>query len=80
MLLVISVVLNVLLAATYALTVPWLLVALLGGPTGPLGVGFVVGIFLILVRLVLWVWQTYDAYKLAKQFNAHVEQCGKAPW
>jgi len=37
-------------------------------------------ILLALVSLALWAWQTYDAYKLAKQFNAHVQQYGKAPW
>jgi TM2 domain-containing membrane protein YozV len=31
-------------------------------------------------NLGLFVWQIYDAYKLAKQFNAHVQQHGKAPW
>jgi len=37
-------------------------------------------VLLGLVSLALWVWQTYDAYKLAKQFNAHVQQHGKPPW
>ena len=41
---------------------------------------FIAVVFFGLVNLALWVWQTYDAYKLAKQFNAHVQQHGKAPW
>ena len=41
---------------------------------------FIAVVFLGLVNLALWVWQTYDAYKLAKQFNAHVQQYGKTPW
>jgi TM2 domain-containing membrane protein YozV len=41
---------------------------------------FMLVVVLGLVNLALWVWQTYDAYRLAKQFNAHVQQYGKAPW
>jgi hypothetical protein len=45
-----------------------------------LGLGLGASIFLGIVTLVLWAWQTYDAYRLAKQFNAYVQQYGKAPW
>jgi len=45
-----------------------------------LGLGFIFAIPLGLGMLVIWAWQIYDAYKLAKQFNAHVEQYGKTPW
>jgi TM2 domain-containing membrane protein YozV len=77
---VISIVLDVVLAATLFLTWPYFLVGMLGGATEALGLVLAVDVLLGLVRLVLWVWQTYDAYKLAKQFNAHVQQYGKAPW
>jgi TM2 domain-containing membrane protein YozV len=41
---------------------------------------FITVIAIVILSLAVWVWQTYDAYKLAKQFNAHVQQHGKAPW
>lgn len=44
------------------------------------GAGFIVTIFLLLVALVVNIWQTYNAYRLAKEFNAHVQQYGKPPW
>jgi TM2 domain-containing membrane protein YozV len=44
------------------------------------GAGFIVTIFLLLVALVVNIWQTYNAYRLAKGFNAHVQQYGKPPW
>ncbi len=34
----------------------------------------------IVVLLILWVWQIYDAYNKANQYNAAVQQTGRAPW
>jgi TM2 domain-containing membrane protein YozV len=45
-----------------------------------LSLGLGASIFLGIVTLALWVWQTYDAYRLAKKFNAYVQEHGKAPW
>jgi TM2 domain-containing membrane protein YozV len=79
LLLVIGIVLNV-------LSVGALLLGIIGFPSTLLGVGSLFGIGLTasillgIVTWVLWVWQTYDAYKLAKEFNAYVQQHGKAPW
>ena len=42
------------------------------------GVGLIV-IFGI-VNVGLWIWQTYDAYALAKKYNTEVERTGTAPW
>jgi len=37
-------------------------------------------ILLALLNLGLWIWQIYDAYTLAKKYNAEVEHRGKLPW
>lgn len=29
---------------------------------------------------ILWIWQIYDAYNKANQYNAAVQQTGRAPW
>ena len=39
-------------------------------------IGFVFGA----VRLILWIWQIYDAHKLTKRYNSVLESTGKAPW
>ncbi len=45
-----------------------------------LGLGFVAAAFFGLILLILWIWQTYNAYTLAKEFNRAVQETGKAPW
>jgi hypothetical protein len=35
---------------------------------------------LALLNLVVWAFQIYDAYGLAKRYNAEVEQTGRPPW
>jgi TM2 domain-containing membrane protein YozV len=75
----------VLLVVSLAIHVPLVMAAVLLIPSlflsreafGALFIGVVV---LGLVNLGLWIWQGYDAYKLAKQFNEHVRQYGKVPW
>lgn len=45
-----------------------------------LGAGFVFTIPLGIGILAVWAWQLFNAYNLAKQFNAQVERTGKPPW
>ena len=45
-----------------------------------LGLGWVGTIIFGIILLILWIWHTFDAYSLAKQFNRAVEETGKAPW
>lgn len=33
-----------------------------------------------IIGLIVWIWQTYDAYTLAKKFNKHLREYGEAPW
>lgn len=44
-----------------------------------IGLAWVGTIIFGIILLVLWIWQTFDAYKLAKQFNKVVEETGKTP-
>lgn len=37
-------------------------------------------IILIIVWLVILIWQTYDAYELAKQYNSVLRTTGFPPW
>jgi TM2 domain-containing membrane protein YozV len=37
-------------------------------------------ILFALLNLITWIWQIYDAYRLAKTYNAVVESTGKPPW
>ena len=45
---------------------------------------FVLGFFTIGVTFVLyfilWIWQIFDARKLANQFNESLQNSGKQPW
>lgn len=54
-----------------------------GGPRYglPILVGGLAGLIIwILVTLAIFIWQIYDAYKLAKYYNEYVQQYRKAPW
>jgi TM2 domain-containing membrane protein YozV len=51
------------------------MVAAFFGGGGLLGLAILIG----LITVVLWVWQIYDAYTLAKKFNKAVDRTGKAP-
>jgi TM2 domain-containing membrane protein YozV len=42
--------------------------------------GIVGLITVIIFWLILLIWQTYDAYKLAKEFNRIVQETGREPW
>lgn len=37
------------------------------------GIGFI-------IYIVFWLWQIYDAYNKANQYNAALQQTGRAPW
>ena len=68
----------VILAAYYILMILAIVSFSLGFLT--LGAGFVITIPLGIGILAVWAWQLFNAYNLAKQFNAHVQQYVKAPW
>ncbi|MBS7635127.1 hypothetical protein KEJ34_06535 [Candidatus Bathyarchaeota archaeon] len=42
--------------------------------------GFAGLIIWMLVTLAIFIWQIYDAYRLAKYYNEHVQQHRRAPW
>ena len=44
------------------------------------GAFFSIGIAFGIVRLLLWVWQMYDALKLTRRYNDALESAGEAPW
>jgi hypothetical protein len=44
------------------------------------GLGSIGAIIVIIIDLALWIWQTYDAYSLAKKYNKAVQETGKTPW
>jgi TM2 domain-containing membrane protein YozV len=50
--------------------------AVVGGAAG-LGVGAI--IYMVLL-LAFWVWNVFDAYKLAKEYNDHLRATGNRPW
>ncbi len=44
---------------------------------------WVIGIFTLfglILPFIFWIWQLYDAYKKANEYNAAVQQTGRAPW
>jgi uncharacterized membrane protein len=43
------------------------------------GLGWIGAIVFGIILLILWIWQIFNAYRLAKQFNKAVEETGKAP-
>jgi len=34
----------------------------------------------LLIPVVFWIWQIYDAYNKTNEYNAAVQQTGRAPW
>jgi TM2 domain-containing membrane protein YozV len=53
-----------------------LILAVVGGLTA----AFLVGIPLLIGYLALWIWQIFDARKLANQYNEYLKTNGKQPW
>lgn len=53
-----------------------------GAALGPAGfaAGAVFGFIFIIIYVVIWIWQIFDARSLAKQFNEQVKATGKEPW
>jgi len=45
---------------------------------------WIVGIFTFgigfIIYIVFWLWQIYDAYNKANEYNAALQQTGRAPW
>lgn len=33
-----------------------------------------------IIAIAYWVWQIYDAYKLANEYNEYLKQNGREPW
>jgi len=53
---------------------------LYGGPVGQLS-GLIGGaVIWAIVIFAIFIWQIYDAHKLAKQYNEHVQRHWSAPW
>ena len=48
--------------------------------SGAVGGGIALIVVLGIVWIVIWIWQTFDAYKLANDYNAHVQRTGLPPW
>jgi len=44
------------------------------------GLSWIGAIVFGLILFILWIWQIFNAYSLAKQFNKAVEETGKEPW
>jgi len=36
--------------------------------------------FLLILVLVYWIWNVYDAYKLAQEYNDRLRSTGNRPW
>lgn len=36
--------------------------------------------FGLILPFIFWIWQLYDAYTKANEYNASVHQTGRAPW
>ena len=43
-------------------------------------VAIVVGIVLLVIYFVIFIWQIIDARRLCQEFNRHVRETGKRPW
>jgi hypothetical protein len=46
----------------------------------PNQIPFILSFILGFSDLVLWIWQIFNARKLAKKFNESVRATGKEPW
>ena len=44
------------------------------------GAGIALLICVSIGMIVLWVWNIFDAYNLAKEYNGHVRAGGEPPW
>lgn len=38
------------------------------------------GIIILVAYLAFWIWQIFDAHKLANQYNDALKQTGNEPW
>lgn len=59
---------------------------LIGWTIGIIALLFLIGgviamtVLLWLIGFAFWIWQTHNAYKLAKYYNKYLVQKGVAPW
>ena len=44
------------------------------------GLFWIAGMIAGVALIILWVWQTYDAYRLANEYNAVVQRTGRPAW
>jgi len=44
------------------------------------GFGMVLGVFIPIIWFILWIYQAYDAYKLAQEYNMNLRRTGTPPW
>jgi len=51
----------------------------LGSPGGFYLLAIGIGL-LAVVDLAVWVWQVYDAYRLAAEYNYHLREFREPPW
>jgi uncharacterized membrane protein YdbT with pleckstrin-like domain len=50
------------------------------GARGLVAVSLTGVVIWIILTLAIFIWQIYDAYRLAKYYNEYVQRYGKAPW
>jgi hypothetical protein len=50
------------------------------GARGLIAVSITGVVIWAILTLAIFIWQIYDAYKLAKYYNEYVHRYGKAPW
>jgi len=44
------------------------------------GFAVVLGVFIPIIWFILWIYQAYDAYKLAQEYNMNLRRTGTPPW
>lgn len=59
---------------------PLLGLAMIGFGLGGFAMGILGLVLFGVISLVGWIWQTFDAYSLAKQYNEYVRTHGVEPW
>jgi len=50
------------------------------GARGLVAVSLTGVVIWIILTLAIFIWQIYDAYRLAKYYNEYVQRYGRAPW
>ena len=55
-------------------------ITFMGAALGGLGGALVGGVLLLVFTLSVWVWNIFDAYKLANEYNDYLRAHGTRPW